>query len=142
MLGLKLLFWLVVTTVLAAGCAGSSVTRDLQTTYIGTPVAAFFMERGGPVSSVGFGKGGRVYLWFSGRDSAYQPGDTGTVDLIGNTEWWTGYRVPNYNPLLECRVDIFTGADGYILDIRMHGGERDWRARQRCREVFGAGWLG
>lgn len=119
-----------------AGCSTAEFSQDLKNRHIGTSVDAFFMKHGGPVSSLGQGKEARVYLWFSGRNSAYAPGDKGTVDLIGNTAWWRGYTVPHYSPLNECRLQIYAGADGYIYDLRIFGGERDLQHVHRCREVF------
>jgi hypothetical protein len=120
-----------------AGCSTTPLSADLRAYYVGTKVDAFFHEWGGPVSSVRTDHGGRIYLWFSGRDSAFRPGDRGTVDLIGNTAWWRGHSLDNYNPLRECRVDIVTGRHGQIVDLRIHPGNRDWWDVQRCQEVFG-----
>lgn len=128
---------LAAVLAMAAGCSSADTNNRLRSSYIGTPVESFFIKWGGPVSSYAMGKEGRAYLWFSGRDSGYKPGDRGTVDLIGNTAWWRGYRIQGYNPLLECRVEILTAPNGFIVDIRTHRGNRDWWDMQRCREVFG-----
>lgn len=127
---------IALVAALVAGCSTSGFSRGLKERYIGTSADSFFSRHGGPVSSVGYGKEARIHLWFSGRSSAYAPGDKGTVDLIGNTAWWRGYTVPHYSPLNECRLQIYVGADGYIYDIRIFGGERDLQHVHRCREVF------
>jgi hypothetical protein len=133
-------FWSIIgLSAMLAGCTAASVNRDLGSHHIGRSGDAFFRTWGGPVSSRATGNGGRLYLWFSGRDSAYRPGDKGTVDLIGNTSWWAGRPLDGYNPLLECRLEILVGRKGHIEAIRMFGGERDWQHRQRCREVFAGG---
>ncbi len=129
----------VLLPVTLAGCTTASINQDLGRHYIGRSASAFFQTWGGPVSSRATGHGGRLYLWFSGRDSAYRPADKGTVDLIGNTRWWAGRTLEGYNPLLECRLEILAGRKGHIEAIRMFGGERDWQHRQRCREVFAGG---
>ena len=130
--------WVFGAVLLAtAACNSADTNNRLRSSYIGTPVESFFIAWGGPVTSYAMGKEGRAYLWFSGRESGYQPGDRGTVDLIGNTAWWRGYRIQGYNPLLECRVEILTAPNGFIVDIRTHRGDRDWWDVQRCREVFG-----
>lgn len=130
------IIWL---SAMLAGCATASVNQYIGSSYIGRSADIFFRTWGGPVSSHATGNHARLYLWFSGRDSAYRPGDKGTVDLIGNTRWWAGHPLDGYNPLLECRLEILVGRKGHIEAIRMFGGERDWRHRQRCREVFAGG---
>lgn len=136
---LSSIIWL---SAMLAGCTAASMNRDLGNRHVGQPADAFFRTWGGPVSSRATGGGGRLYLWFSGRDSAYRPGDKGTVDLIGNTRWWAGRTLESYNPFLECRLEILVGWKGRIEAIRMFGGERDWQHRQRCHEVFAGGRSG
>ena len=128
---------LLLIVALAAGCTTATVSDDLQTRFIGMHADDFFFQWGAPVSSKTHHHGGRNYLWMSGRDSEYEPGYEGTVDLIGNTAWWRGYRVEAYQPQLECRVDIVTAPNGIITAIRAHPGNADWWDVRRCREVFG-----
>lgn len=135
---LFILFVVILTTPLYS-CSTGSMGDTLRARYVGYPVDSFYQQHGGPVSSYHSGKSGTGYMWISGRGSAYRPGTRGTVELIGNTDWRRGHSVWSYNPLLECRVEIYAGAEGRIYDMRLYGGERDWRHVQRCREVFGWG---
>lgn len=132
---------IILLWALLAGCATGHAGGNVPEGFIGVRAERFFTTWGGPVTSRRTEKGGRVYLWFSGRGSPYRPGERGTADLTGNTAWWKGYTLPGYSPMLECRLEILTGRKGRIVAIRMFG-ERHWQHRQRCREVFGPGWSG
>ena len=77
-----------------------------------------------------------LYLWFTGRGSAYIPGHTDS-ELIGNTAWWEGYTLRNYMTNLECAVRIYTHPDGTISAILLKDSNKAWHENLRCREVFG-----
>lgn len=118
-------------------CVSVPNTTPIRSRYEGTPVELFFSSWGAPVSAHPLADGGKVYLWYSGRWSAHIPGETGTVDLIGNDAWWRGHRVRWFNPSLECGIKIYTTPDGVISALLMQNTEKGWWLFPRCREVFG-----
>ena len=128
-------------TLLAAAllAACTSIARDppIRSRYEGTPAEFFFESWGAPVSAHPLADGGKVYLWYSGRWSGYIPGENGTVDLIGNTAWWSGHRIRWFNPALECGIRIYTTPDGRISALLMQQTSKGWWEFPRCREVFG-----
>jgi len=129
---------LLMTTALVAGCTAAAGSQTvIRSPYEGVPVDTFFARWGGPVSARDLTDGGKVYLWYTGRFSAYIPGEDGTVDLIGNTDWTRGHTMESYDTRLECGVRIFVGPDRRIQTLLMHETSRGWWEFARCREVFG-----
>lgn len=126
----------LLSAALVAGCTSVATHYPIVSPYQGVHIDLFFLENGAPVSSHKLKNGGAIFLWFSGRHSAYKPGHIDT-ELIGNTAWWRGYRVPNYNPLLECGARIVTDPDGTIREILIHESSKAWWESPRCRQVFG-----
>lgn len=122
---------------LLAGCvAPNSQAVPPRSRYHGAPVETFFAQWGAPIASRAFGQGWTMYLWYSGRSSAYVPGHTDN-ELIGNTAWWQGYRLPDFDPRLECGVRIVAYPDGTIADVLVHEDIIGWWLVPRCRSVFG-----
>ena len=122
--------------VLVAGCTSVSTHYPIISPYQGVHIDLFFLEHGAPVSSQPLDYGGEIYLWFAGRHSAYKPGHVDT-ELIGNTAWWRGYRIKNYDPRLECGARIITNPDGTIREILMHESSKAWWEVPYCRSIFG-----
>lgn len=122
--------------VLLGGCLTPPTPYAFRSKYYGVPVEAFFTQWGAPISKHTFGDGQTVYLWYTGRNSAYLPGHTDS-ELIGNTAWWKGYSLPKYQTRLECGVRIYTYPDGTISAILLKESNKGWWELLRCREVFG-----
>ena len=120
-----------------AGCASVGTNDVVRSPYEGVPVDTFFARWGGPVTSRLLADGGKVYLWYSGRFSAYIPGEDGTADLIGNTEWWRGYSLRDYDTRLECGVRIYTTPDRTIQAILVHESHKGWWEFRKCHRYFG-----
>jgi hypothetical protein len=128
---------LLIVVLLMGGCTAAGSNTVIHSPYEGVPAATLFARWGAPVTAKPLADGGRVYLWYSGRFSAYIPGEDGTADLIGNTDWSRGYPLRDYDTRLECGVRIYTNPDGTIHTILMHETSRGWWEFARCREVFG-----
>jgi hypothetical protein len=133
-LGLGLL-----VAALVAGCITPNSAYPGQTRYHGVHVDLFFLEWGAPVASHPTKDGGTIYLWFSGRDSAYIPGHTDT-ELIGNTAWWRGYsgfRHRWFTTSHECGVRIVTTPNKIIREVLLQDSPAGWWQHTRCYEIFG-----
>jgi hypothetical protein len=81
---------LLIVVLLMGGCTAAGSNTVIHSPYEGVPAATLFARWGAPVTAKPLADGGRVYLWYSGRFSAYIPGEDGTADLIGNTDWSRG----------------------------------------------------
>jgi hypothetical protein len=125
----------ILVVALLVSCT-TAQSYGYRSRYQGVHVDHFFLEWGAPVASHKLKDGGKIYLWFSGRDSAYIPGHTDS-ELIGNTAWWRGYPLREYAPEWACRVRIVANPDGTIREILMHDDSRNWWQGPRCRAVFG-----
>jgi hypothetical protein len=128
--------WKVLVVALLVGCSTSAPSYGWKSRYQGVHVDHFFLEWGAPVAQHTLKDGGMIYLWFTGRDSAYIPGHTDS-ELIGNTAWWRGYTLRTYAPMWECRVRIVANPDGTIREILMQDSSRHWWDVPRCNNVFG-----
>ena len=129
------LFLAGLAAALLSACASVAGQHPILSRYHGVHVDLFFLEWGAPVSSHPLKFGGTEYLWYSGRNSAYRPGQTDT-DLIGNTAWWEGYQLKMYDPRLECGVRIVTSPDGTIRELLVHQSSRGWWEVPRCARIF------
>lgn len=128
---------LLLLAALLAGCQGGVSTGERpQSRYQGAPVELFFAQWGAPVSSHRFGSDWTMYLWYSGRHSAYVPGHADS-ELIGNTAWWLGYPLPTFEPREECGVRLVVAPDGFLQEILVHNDAIGWWQRPRCRRIFG-----
>ncbi len=126
----------LIVAALLAGCTTVSTYQPIISPYQGVHIDLFFLEWGAPVSSHHLDYGGEIFLWFSGRHSAYKPGHVDT-DLIGNTAWWRGHRIKNYDTRQECGARIVSNPDGTIREILMHESTKAWWEVPLCRKVFG-----
>ena len=126
---------LVLVAALAVGCT-TAPSYGLKSRYHGVHVDHFFLEWGAPVSSHPLKDGGTIYLWYTGRDSAYIPGHADD-ELIGNTAWWRGYPIRNFTPSWECGLRIVANIDGSIREILVHRSSRNWWHFPRCTAVLG-----
>lgn len=120
----------------AAGCVTPNYNYPGHSRYHGVHIDLFFLEWGAPVSSHPAKDGGTLYLWYSGRNSAYIPGHT-DVELIGNTAWWRGYRKRWFTPSYECGVRIVTTPNGIIREVLLQDRSVGWWQHIRCTEIFG-----
>jgi len=118
------------------GCTTPPTPLAYKSRYYGLQADTFFIEWGAPVSKHKLADGGTVYLWYTGRGSAYIPGHTDS-ELIGNTAWWKGYTLRKYMTNFECGVRIYTFPDGTISAIFLKESNKAWYENLRCREVFG-----
>jgi len=123
--------------ILLGGCMTPPTPDAFRSRYYGVPADAFFAEWGAPVAKHSLANGGMVYLWFTGRGSAYFPGHTDS-ELIGNTAWWEGHSINGYMTALHCGVRIYTYPDGTIGQILLKDRNAGWWENLQCREVFGA----
>jgi hypothetical protein len=126
----------VLLAALLGGCMTPPTPLAYRSKYYGLQADAFFVEWGAPVSKRQLADGSWVYLWYTGRNSAYVPGHTDS-ELIGNTAWWEGYTLRKYMTNLECGVRIYTHTDGTISAILLKEANKGWYENLRCREVFG-----
>jgi hypothetical protein len=126
----------ILLLVLLGGCMTPPTPLAYRSKYYGLQADAFFVEWGAPVSKHQLADGSWVYLWYTGRNSAYVPGHTDS-ELIGNTAWWDGYTLRKYMTNLECGVRIYTHTDGTISAILLKEANKGWYENLRCREVFG-----
>jgi hypothetical protein len=126
----------ILLLALLGGCLSPPTPLGYRSKYYGTPVEDFFIEWGAPVAQRKVADGSTVYLWYTGRDSAYIPGRADS-ELIGNTRWWEGYTLEKYMTSLECGVRIYTYPDGTISAIFLKDANKGWYESLRCREVFG-----
>jgi hypothetical protein len=126
---------IILATALLAGCTAAS-SYPIRSRYQGQHIDLFFLEWGAPIASHKLHTGGRIYLWYSGRKSAYKPGHSDD-ELIGNTAWWRGYRLKTYSHYMECGVRIVTAPDDTIVEILVHGDSIGWWQSWRCYRIFG-----
>lgn len=126
----------VLLVALLGGCLSPPTPLGYRSKYYGVQADTFFVEWGAPVAKHELRDGSFVYLWYTGRNSAYIPGHTDS-ELIGNTAWWKGYTLRKYMTEFECGVRIYTHPDGTISAILLKESNKAWHEELRCREVFG-----
>ena len=125
--------------LLLAGCMTANSEYPGRSRYEGVNIDLFFLEWGGPVASQPTPDGGQIFVWFSGRNSAYIPGRTDS-ELIGNTDWAQGYRGVRarwFTPSHECGVRIVTNYDKTIRDVLLLESPAGWWQHTRCYGIFG-----